>query len=1135
MAGEEVYVARLGIWLAQALGDTAGLATDLDTDGLGFQLPEAIVTHPSVTGAGQALADAGTQLRDAADEIDAALTASDDGGLVTGILHLVEALYRFINALAAMVDQIRARAAALGGAERAAVEAFAGVMSRKAIDYAIITLLEQQAPMSLHVLKFLGLVDWRVIGASGAINEPRHVRKALRLERIKTLFTDPAAHFEEAHGWGRPTFDPEELMDSVLAFFHEESSAEVGKVGGDAYLQTGPFRWSRDSSVNPPGLKLDYSGRFTKSFTQRVTYDDSWGSDFTADLAIAGGFVFKLRPPFAMSVEPKTGTASGAFRFLTNRNPDARGFTIVGGNDLIRLEADDFGIGAEVTIGANTSGAVQIDPGVLAELKGLTLSLGSEGSDNFLASLLAEADIRGVFDLGLSWHLSKGLKVTAAGGLEIAIPMHQSLGFATFETLYLILKIQSDGSFVLETSAAITGNLGPLSASVERMGIETVLAFSDGADNALGPVDLAVRFKPPNGVGLALDAGVVKGGGYLYLDYDKGEYAGALELTFSGLFAVKAIGIINTKMPDGSDGFSLLIIITAEFGTPIQLGFGFTLIGLGGLLGLNRTMMLEELAEGVRTGSIENIMFPQDVIANAPQIISDMKRFFPPLDEHFMIGPMAKLGWGTPTLVSASLGVIVEVPPGNIAILGVLKCVLPHEDAALLVLQVKFIGALEVSKSRLWFFASLFGSRVLFMTIGGEMGLLIAWGDNANFVLSVGGFHPKFTPPPMPFPSPQRVSISILNESFARIRVEGYFAVTSNTAQFGAAVELYFGVSAFSVEGHLGFDALFQFSPFYFNISFSASMSVKVFGAGLFSVRIRGELEGTSPWHVEGEGSISVLFWDIDVPFSHTWGDGADTVLPSTPAMPILIEELEKRENWLAIAPSGAPISVSLREIDPTLELVLHPVGTLRVSQRALPLNLDIQKVGNKKIADISRLTVKVGGSGLVERAKFREQFASAQYRDIDGANKLSAPGYEKFDAGSDISVSGTDARTSHAVKRVVLHELILIDDNYKEHVVRFFNATFKWFALLLSSNATARSPVSQLSKAQKVPFAEKVVAKETGFVIASAMDNAPWTATKTYRSHAEALDALKSQSRVDAKVANDLHVIPTAEARVAA
>src|SRR5262249_28395553 len=161
--------------------------------------------------------------------------------------------------------------------------------------------------------------------------------------------------------------------------------------------------------------------------------------------------------------------------------------------------------------------------------------------------------------------------------------------------------------------------------------------------------------------------------------------------------------------------------------------------------------------------------------------------------------------------VTASLGIVIEVPPGNIAILGVLKCILPDEDAALLVLQVKFIGALEVDKNRLWFFASLFGSRVLFITIDGEMGLLIAWGDQPEFVLRFGGFHPKFNPPAMPFPSPDHVSLSILNEPFARIRVSGYFAVTSNTAQFGAAVELFFGVGDFAIEGHLGFDALFQF------------------------------------------------------------------------------------------------------------------------------------------------------------------------------------------------------------------------------------------------------------------------------------------------------------------------------------
>ena len=53
---------------------------------------------------------------------------------------------------------------------------------------------------------------------------------------------------------------------------------------------------------------------------------------------------------------------------------------------------------------------------------------------------------------------------------------------------------------------------------------------------------------------------------------------------------------------------------------------------------------------------------------------------------------MVKLGWGTPTLVSLSLGIIIEIP-GNIAIVGISSVALPTDEAALIVLQVSFIGA----------------------------------------------------------------------------------------------------------------------------------------------------------------------------------------------------------------------------------------------------------------------------------------------------------------------------------------------------------------------------------------------------------------------------------------------------------
>jgi len=902
-------------------------------------------------------------------------------------------------------------------------------------------------------------------------------------------------------------------------------------VGNDAFLDIGPFHWARDSSVNPPGLLLDYSAKFEREYDDRFALSDRWGVDFTTDMTREGGLIVRMKPPLELSAEPKAASIRGAVKFLVNRNPTARGMTIIGGNDLIHLTADNAGVGAGLTIGASTTGAVSIDPELLAELKQLTITLGSKDSDNFLASLLASADIKGSFDLGLSLSLSKGVVIKAAGGLEIAIPMHQDLGFVKFETLYIILKINPDASFSLETSASISGKIGPLAASVERMGAIVTLAFADRgvADKGLGPLDLSLGFKPPNGVGLSIDASIIKGGGYLYFDFDKGEYAGALELVISGFLSLKAIGLVTTKMPDGTPGFSLLVIITAEFGTPIQLGYGFTLNGVGGLLGLNRTMKLEELAEGVRTGAVEGVMFPHDVIANAPQIISDLKRFFPAQPNTFLVGPMAKLGWGA-SIITASLGIVVEIPPGNIALLGVLQCVLPDEDSAILVLKVKFIGALEIDKSRLWFFASLFGSRILFITIDGEMGLLICWDTPPQFLISVGGFHPKFTPPPTPFPTPARVALSILNESYARIRADCYFAVTSNTAQFGVSAELYFGLSAFSIDGELGLDALFQFSPFYFIVTFSASMSVKVFGAGVFSVGIHGQLEGVTPWHIEGAGSISLLFWSIDLPFSETWGDAADTVLPPIAALPVLATELQRIENWVAVPPTGTALSVSLRKIDAATDLVLHPLGVLRISQRAIPLELTIQKVGNQKVSDIRRASLKVTAAGLAQKAVVQEPFATAQFQDMDAAAKLSAPGYELQVAGIDVSVSGADTRTSHAVKRIVLHELITIDNNYKHHVRRFFNAGRDWFLKLLGSNATARSKLSQATRNAQVPFGDQVTAVTPGFVIASADDNTAWAGSATYGSHAGARSALAERVAADPSFAGKYHVIPAAE-----
>ena len=46
---------------------------------------------------------------------------------------------------------------------------------------------------------------------------------------------------------------------------------------------------------------------------------------------------------------------------------------------------------------------------------------------------------------------------------------------------------------------------------------------------------------------------------------------------------------------------------------------------------------------------------------------------------------MAKIGWGTPTLLTADLGLLLEVPePVRLVILGVVRGILPDERAAIL-------------------------------------------------------------------------------------------------------------------------------------------------------------------------------------------------------------------------------------------------------------------------------------------------------------------------------------------------------------------------------------------------------------------------------------------------------------------
>ncbi|MBV9493729.1 MAG: hypothetical protein JOZ54_05755 [Acidobacteria bacterium] len=1090
---------------------------------LGVQFPDTLLaSNPQLASALETARTAAAGLPAVIDDLTAAINAADE---TQTIAKGVELLGR-VTALVAAIGVAGQRLDAATGTGVGDLHDFATRLPGAILEYLVIRLGEDAAPTITSILVLLGLIDRMTVAGTDAAH-PEHVVRKLRFDRFGEFFRSPMDYFQHVTGWGTADLTPlfariDDFLDHVLT----PSTLTLSPLR----LETGTFELEQMTSGGATGIGFTIHVPVDSGLDLRFPLCPGNALHLLTEAHFDGGVTGTVLPPVDVTVSASAQLEGRLLIGYSNEPaPPATArilFGEVGGSRLeVASVRADGGINFVWDSATNTA---SVEPILRASITGGKVVIDMSKSDGFVAKLLGGVHVEGGFDTRLIWTPSSGFHFEGSATIEIGIPLHVSLGPIEISQLYLSAGF-NDGGIPIELSVALGATLGPLQASIDRIGAKASITFPPGGGNA-GPADVALAFKPPTGVGLGIDAGIVKGGGFLSIDVERGEYAGVLQLSIAEIVTVTAIGLITTKNPDGSSGFSLLVIITAEFGAGIQLGFGFVLLGVGGLLGLNRTVKLTPLTDGVKTGAIDNILFPHDVIANAARIISDLRSWFPPQQGTFLIGPMAKFGWGTPALVTASFGIIIEIPPGNIIILGVLRVALPTQDEALIRIQVAFIGAIEFDKKRLWFFASLFDSRILFLTIEGDFGLLIAWGDDANFVLSVGGFHPSFQPPPLPFPAPRRIAVSLIDTDFARVRIEGYFAVTSNTVQFGAAVEIFFGFDAFNIRGHLAFDALFQFSPFHFIISISASFSLTAFGVGLLSVRVQGSLSGPAPWEAKGTGSITILFFDISADFDVVWGDEEDTMLPPISVMPLFQAEIEKAANWRALPPASNNLLVSLRKLPESDALVLHPIGSLRIAQRALPLDITLDKVGNQKPSDVKRLRLSVAAGPLVKKSDAFEQFAPAQFQNFSDSDKLSQPAYADEHGGIELTAPGGDARTNRMVKRIVRYEQIVFDTNERA-TTPFFNLAGGLFAHFLGGAAIAKSALSQARKDKLDPFEEKVEVSSETYTVAFQADNRAFTAEAgEFRSEASAREFLRQRIDEDPNLADALHVIPSFE-----
>ena len=115
---------------------------------------------------------------------------------------------------------------------------------------------------------------------------------------------------------------------------------------------------------------------------------------------------------------------------------------------------------------------------------------------------------------------------------------------------------------------------------------------------------------------------------------------------------MKAFGLIATKMPDGSSGYSMIVFITAEDFRPYPLGMGFTLLGIGGMIAINRTFDEAAMREGLKNNTLGDLLFPaRSDPPTRPRSFASWRRCSRRDAAAICSASLAKIGWFTPVIV----------------------------------------------------------------------------------------------------------------------------------------------------------------------------------------------------------------------------------------------------------------------------------------------------------------------------------------------------------------------------------------------------------------------------------------------------------------------------------------------------